>query len=147
MLCGLMFRSPPSVHADSSTALPNKPAEVGSKIEILVPTDCIRTFCGCSSEAELTYTTTINDESGFALQGIELRCDRESDPIVVSDKDGNASFTIVTRRNRCGYHRCRALVFCDPEGVFEDLNTTPERTNHNVTVLQHQNIPDLDSPQ
>jgi hypothetical protein len=145
IISDLIFLNPPPARADSSTTLPNRTAEVGSKIEILDPIDCIQTFCGCSAEAELIYTTTINDESGYALQGIELRCDLESDPIVVSDKDGNASFTIVTSRNQCGYYRCRHLIFSDTGRLFDELNTTAEQTNHKVTVLHRREDPDLDS--
>jgi hypothetical protein len=97
--------------------------------------------------AELKYMTTINDESGHPLQGIELRCDRESDPIAVSDKDGNASFTVGTQKSPgCGYLRCNHLVFSDTRGLFETLNAVMHVTNNNVTVLQSREEPDPGPP-
>ena len=88
---------------------------------------------------ELGYTTTVSDESGNPLAGIELRCERETAPIVVSEEDGNATFAIVTMHSPgCHYQRCTHLVFSDPRGLFHALNATVYQTNHKIAVLQRR---------
>jgi len=147
ILSNLMVLGPLSGRADSPTVSPSELGQVDSTIELPVPFDCSRAFCGCWSEAELKYTTTVNDESGHPLQGIELRCDSESDPIAISDKDGDASFTIITQQSPgCGYRRCNHLTFSDTRGLFKTLNAVMWATNDNVTVLQGRERPNPGPP-
>lgn len=138
MVSCLMFSWLLPTQAGSSNTSPNNPDEVGTTIiEIPVPFDCSRSLCGCWSEVDLKYATTVIDESGHPLQGIQLQCDREPDSIAVSDKDGNVSFAISTMQSPgCGYRRCNHLVFSDTGSNFEILNTTFYVTNNNVTVLR-----------
>ncbi len=100
---------------------------------------CGRSFCGCWSDTELNFKTKTQDNSGRPITGIELRCKSETDPIAVSDDDGNISFSIETRTSPgCGYARCRNLIFKDPNGEFLELTATVFQKNNDITVLQRQ---------
>ena len=101
---------------------------------------CGRSLCGCSSEVEINYTTTLSDEDGKPIAGIELRCDSEADPITVSDDNGDINLSIVTKKSPgCGFARCRNAVFSDPGGYFQELKVRDLlQMKQKTTVLQHR---------
>jgi len=96
--------------------------------------DCVRSFCGCWTDATLDYQATVVDSRGEPIAGAELTCMGEDTSIARSDATGRATFTIKTEDSPgCGLARCGNLIFKDFAGRITEVTTTG--TNGDTVVL------------
>jgi len=99
--------------------------------------DCARSFCGCWTPVTLNFETTAIDKDRAPINGIQLFCSQEQEPIGTSDKDGKIKFTIETKVSPgCNYQRCTNFRFIDPSGTFKDLETTVYVANGLSVVMK-----------
>ena len=96
--------------------------------------DCVRSFCGCWTEATLKYQAMVVDSRGEPIAEAELACMGEDTPIAHSDATGLVTFTIETEESQgCGWARCGKLIFKDSVGRITEVTTGG--TNGDTVVL------------
>ncbi|MCA9707571.1 MAG: hypothetical protein KDK70_17090 [Myxococcales bacterium] len=104
---------------------------VGAPACVTTSDVCGETNCGCWEDATIDYQATVRDVGRDApVQGAEVFCDDEDEPIAVSDAQGQVSFTLETEHSLgCGYARCERLRFSAPDQGLDDFETTTDLSN------------------
>lgn len=97
--------------------------------------DCSRSFCGCSSEVEITYKTTVVSADLVPQPNIKISCPQKG-VLGVSDESGNAAFTLKTTQSPgCGLV-CGVLTFSrETSAVYEAWNIDIRSSRTDQTVL------------
>ena len=79
----------------------------------------------------------LNGKTGEPAAGIEVYCDKESDPIAMSDAMGKVAFSVNTLTSPgCGPERCKDVRFHDPTGALADTTGTYYEHNGKDVTMQ-----------
>jgi antitoxin component YwqK of YwqJK toxin-antitoxin module len=102
--------------------------------------DCARSFCGCSTEIEIQYETTVVSAGFIPQPNIKVSCP-ENRLLATSDKFGKVTFTLKTTQSPgCGV-ACGELTFTrETPALYEawKINIDNSSTGENRTILgQH----------
>ena len=99
--------------------------------------NCARSLCGCWRPSHLSFSTSVVDSDGAAIEAVTLTCHGETAPITQSDASGVLAFEIDTMESPgCHYRRCTNLLFSDPQGRFADHLTTVYLANGQTVTLE-----------
>lgn len=102
--------------------------------------DCSRSFCGCSSEVEITYKTTIVSADLVPQPDIKVSCPQKG-VLGVSDESGNVAFTFKTTQSPgCGLV-CGVLTFSrETSAGYEawNIRISPLKTERTILGQYYQ---------
>lgn len=111
--------------------------------------DCSSSYCGCTRVEDVTYSTTVDDENGNPLEGIEVYCRGEETPWATTDALGQVALTITSECSPgCGCQEtpCEYWRFVDPEGNLEPIELIyREVDNQTVTMRPLGETDDADA--
>jgi len=104
--------------------------------------DCAESLCGCWEAATLEFEATLyNPQLAAPVEGAEVYCDDESEPLATSDADGLVSFSVETELSPgCGYARCDELrIDATDQGLQEQVLSVYEANGERIDL---QYMPD-----